>query len=62
MAKESLSHTARVALYARVSTLNHNQDPEMQLRELRQYATARGWDASQGQTLRAGAWHSVSCH
>jgi hypothetical protein len=27
----------RVALYARVSTLN-NQDPEMQLRELREYA------------------------
>ena len=33
----------RVALYSRVSTLNHGQDPEMQLRELRQYATARDW-------------------
>jgi DNA invertase Pin-like site-specific DNA recombinase len=32
----------RVALYARVSTLN-NQDPEMQLRELREYAGRRGW-------------------
>jgi len=32
----------RVALYARVSTLN-NQDPEMQLVELREYAGRRGW-------------------
>src|ERR1700757_319595 len=33
---------ARVALYARVSTLN-GQDPEMQLRELREYASRRRW-------------------
>src|SRR5271168_3216873 len=33
----------RVALYARVSTLN-NQDPEMQLSELREYAGRRGWE------------------
>jgi DNA invertase Pin-like site-specific DNA recombinase len=33
----------RVALYARVSTLN-NQDPEMQLAELREYAGRRGWE------------------
>jgi DNA invertase Pin-like site-specific DNA recombinase len=32
----------RVALYARVSTLN-GQDPEMQLRELREYSSRRGW-------------------
>jgi DNA invertase Pin-like site-specific DNA recombinase len=32
----------RVALYARVSTLN-NQDPEMQLSELREYVGHRGW-------------------
>jgi DNA invertase Pin-like site-specific DNA recombinase len=32
----------QVALYARVSTLN-GQDPEMQLRELREYALRRGW-------------------
>ena len=31
----------RVALYARVSTLN-GQDPEMQLSELREYASRRG--------------------
>ncbi|MGA2964269.1 MAG: recombinase family protein [Candidatus Korobacteraceae bacterium] len=32
----------RVALYARVSTLN-GQHPEMQLSELREYAARRGW-------------------
>ncbi len=32
----------QVALYARVSTLN-NQDPEMQLSELWEYAGRRGW-------------------
>jgi DNA invertase Pin-like site-specific DNA recombinase len=31
----------RVALYSRVST-HHGQDPELQLRELREYAQARG--------------------
>ena len=34
---------ARVALYARVSTLN-GQDPEMQLSELREYVPAAGLD------------------
>jgi DNA invertase Pin-like site-specific DNA recombinase len=33
----------RCALYARVSTTNGHQDPEMQLGELRQYAMRRGW-------------------
>ncbi len=33
----------RLALYARVSTSNGQQDPEMQLRELREYADRRGW-------------------
>lgn len=32
----------RTALYARVSTLN-GQNPEMQLSELREYASRRGW-------------------
>src|SRR4051812_43387442 len=32
----------RVALYARVST-NNGQDPEMQLRELREYSQRRRW-------------------
>ncbi len=32
----------RVAIYARVSTSNGHQDPEMQLRELGEYAEHRG--------------------
>ena len=40
--QESTHPIIRVALYARVSTLN-NQDPEMQLAELREYAGRRGW-------------------
>jgi DNA invertase Pin-like site-specific DNA recombinase len=39
----------RVALYARVSTLN-GQDPEMQLRELRELATRRGWTIAEEYT------------
>jgi DNA invertase Pin-like site-specific DNA recombinase len=35
----------RVALYARVSTCN-GQDPELQLRDLREYAARRGWTIS----------------
>ena len=31
-----MNPTKRVALYARVSTANGQQDPEMQLRELRE--------------------------
>lgn len=37
-----ITATVRVALYARVSTLN-GQNPEMQLTELREYAERRGW-------------------
>jgi DNA invertase Pin-like site-specific DNA recombinase len=33
----------RTAIYARVSTNNGHQDPEMQLRELREYCGRRGW-------------------
>jgi DNA invertase Pin-like site-specific DNA recombinase len=40
-AQESTRPITQVALYARVSTLN-NQDPEMQLRELREYAEHSG--------------------
>jgi DNA invertase Pin-like site-specific DNA recombinase len=36
----------KVALYARVSTTDKGQDPEMQLRELREYCQRRGWDIS----------------
>jgi putative DNA-invertase from lambdoid prophage Rac len=41
------SGTNRVALYARVSTSNGQQDPEMELRELREYARLRGWLVAQ---------------
>ena len=34
----------RAALYARVSTSNNGQDPEVQLRELREYVKRRGWE------------------
>jgi DNA invertase Pin-like site-specific DNA recombinase len=35
--------SARVAIYARVSTSNHGQDIGMQTREQHQFADARGW-------------------
>ena len=34
----------RIAIYARVSTANGHQDPEMQLRELREFAEHRGFN------------------
>ncbi len=37
------SKSKRAALYARVSTINHQQDPELQLRELRQYCQQHGF-------------------
>jgi DNA invertase Pin-like site-specific DNA recombinase len=46
LAQESTRPITRVALYARVSTLN-NQDPEMQLAELREYAGRRGWQIAE---------------
>ena len=36
----------RAALYARVSTNGHGQDPEVQLRELREYCQRRSWDVA----------------
>lgn len=43
MALKSPDHPKRVALYARVSTLDKGQDPETQLRPLREYADRRGF-------------------
>jgi DNA invertase Pin-like site-specific DNA recombinase len=40
------SRTLRAALYARVSTVGHGQDPGLQLDELRQVAAQRGWSVS----------------
>src|ERR1700756_2233036 len=45
--------TTRVAIYARVSTINHGQDVSMQTRELRQFAEARGWHVA-GEYTDAG--------
>ena len=36
--------STKVSLYARVSTSDKGQDPEMQLRELREFAARRGFD------------------
>ncbi len=48
MAAENLPQSkspkqVRAALYARVSTAHNGQDPQMQLRELREYCERRGW-------------------
>jgi DNA invertase Pin-like site-specific DNA recombinase len=43
VAQLSPGSSPRIALYARVSTSGGHQDPEMQLRELREYAQRRGW-------------------
>jgi DNA invertase Pin-like site-specific DNA recombinase len=45
--------TPRVAIYARVSTINHGQDVSMQTRELRQFAEARCWTVA-GEYVDAG--------
>jgi DNA invertase Pin-like site-specific DNA recombinase len=37
----------RVALYARVSTRDRDQDPELQLQPMREYAAARGWQVTE---------------
>jgi len=37
------AHPLRAALYARVSTVGHGQDPGLQLDELHQVAAQRGW-------------------
>lgn len=43
----------RAALYARVSTAHNGQDPQVQLRELIEYAQRRGWEVS-GQYVDIG--------
>src|SRR5467141_2956945 len=45
--------SAKVAIYARVSTTNHGQDVSLQTRELRQFAEARGWTLA-GEYIDAG--------
>jgi DNA invertase Pin-like site-specific DNA recombinase len=58
MAAENLTQGSsprqvRAALYARVSTAHNGQDPEVQLRELREYCTRRGWEIA-GEYVDAG--------
>src|ERR1700675_2470921 len=43
----------RAAIYARVSTAHGGQNPEMQLRELREYCERRGWQIA-GEFVDAG--------
>lgn len=43
----------QAAIYARVSTSNNGQSPEMQLRELREYCERRGWQIA-GEYVDAG--------
>lgn len=42
--EKAQSRPVRTAIYARVSTVNNGQNPEMQLREIREYADRRGWE------------------
>jgi len=50
VAQLSPGSSPRIALYARVSTSSGHQDPEMQLRELREYAERRGWEVTETYT------------
>lgn len=59
----------RVALYARVSTRDKNQDPELQLAPMREYAVARGWvvaefvdQASAADLVSRTAWAALLEH
>jgi DNA invertase Pin-like site-specific DNA recombinase len=51
--ERSQGRKMRVAIYARVSTVNNGQSPEMQLRELREYCDRRGWTIA-GEYVDAG--------
>jgi DNA invertase Pin-like site-specific DNA recombinase len=48
-----MTNATRVAIYARVSTVNHGQDVSLQTRELRLFAEARGWQLA-GEYVDAG--------
>jgi DNA invertase Pin-like site-specific DNA recombinase len=43
MANRSVTQQLRVGIYARISTLNHGQDPALQTTELREYCDRRSW-------------------
>jgi len=48
----------KVAIYARVSTLDKHQDPEVQLRELREYCERMGWQYQEYVDYASGAEES----
>jgi DNA invertase Pin-like site-specific DNA recombinase len=50
VAQLSPGSSPRIAVYARVSTSGGHQDPEMQLRELREYVGHRGWQITETYT------------
>ena len=61
-----LTAIRRVALYARVSTRDKDQDPELQLVPLREYVAARGWEvveyvdhAPAGDLAHRTAWRQL---
>jgi DNA invertase Pin-like site-specific DNA recombinase len=63
MAQRSADRPVRVALYARVSTRDKDQDPELQLEAMRAYVSARGWGtteyvdtAAAGDLAHRAAW------
>jgi DNA invertase Pin-like site-specific DNA recombinase len=43
----------RAAIYARVSTTGHGQDPQLQTREIREYCERQGWQVA-GEYVDAG--------
>jgi DNA invertase Pin-like site-specific DNA recombinase len=47
LSQESSARSVRAALYARVSTLNNGQSPEMQIRDFTEYCQRRGWTATE---------------
>ncbi len=62
-ALDAVGPPLRVALYARVSTRDRDQDPELQLDALRAYVAARGWlaieyvdQAAAGDLAHRTAW------
>ena len=63
MSASEAGRSLRVGLYARVSTRDKDQDPELQLDPLRAYVAARGWEpieyvdtAAAGDLAHRTAW------
>ena len=53
VSRSNPSKQVRAAIYARVSTANNGQSPDMQLLELREYCKRRGWTVA-GEFVDAG--------